>query len=87
MSGSIEGQVVDQRNGQPLESATCVLTPSGGTKATDAKGSFAYPDLQAGTSYELVVSKEGYDSGIYGPLVVVDGAVTKLPLALQPKMI
>lgn len=41
--------------------------------------------MRHGNNCELTVSKDGFEPGIYGPLVVVDGVPTKLVLSLQPK--
>ena len=85
MAGSITGTVVNQLDGQQIEGAQCQCMPEGGETRTDGKGNFAFSDLAAGYNYELVVRKEGFYDGIYGPLVVIDGHPTELALSLQPK--
>lgn len=86
MSGSIEGQVLNQRDGQPIAGASLTATGERTEKqaSSNDKGDFKLADLGAG-SYELVARKEGFEDGIYGPLVVFDGMPTKLVIALQPK--
>ena len=86
MSGSIAGEVLNQADGQPLAAAHFQLTGEGVEKEGSSlpDGTFAFPDLAAG-SYEMTVSKEGFEDGIYGPLVVIDGVPTQLVIALQPK--
>ena len=86
MSGSIEGQVLNQRDGQPIAGASLKLAGDGVEKQESSgnNGNYAFADLATG-QYELTVTKEGFEDGIYGPLVVVDGTPTQIVVALQPK--
>ncbi len=86
MSGSIEGQVLNQKDGQPIEAVGLEATGEGTTKQAEsgAKGEFRLADLAAG-NYDLVARKTGFEDGLYGPLVVLDDMPTKLVIALQPK--
>lgn len=85
MAGSIMGEVLNQRDGQQVADAVLRLTPTGGEKTSAIGGAFIFDGLPAGNDYELKASKEGFEEGIYGPLVVMDGVPTKLVVALQPK--
>lgn len=87
MAGSIAGQVINQRDGQPIEGAALELRPRGGETTSGRDGSYQYTGLAAGNDYELTIRKTGFEAGIYGPLVVIDGGTTKLIVALQPKNI
>lgn len=82
-TGSITGQVVDQRNGQPLADAAVRVTGDGGQHDTSTgnDGKFQVAGLASG-NYEMTITKEGYESGIYGPLVVLADVNTELTLTL-----
>ena len=85
MSGSIEGEVLNLQDGQPLAGAELALAGAQSqTASSDAKGLFSFADLEAG-SYELTASKTGFDDGVYGPLVVLDDNPTRIKIALEPK--
>ncbi len=85
MAGSLTGLVTNQQDGQPLAGASLNLSGTATEQtASGSDGSFAFESLAAG-SYELVVQLEGFEPGIYGPLVVIDGMPTDLNLALPPK--
>ena len=87
MAGSITGQVLNQRDGQPIAGASLTLSGDGSASGSSGNdGKFAFDNLGAG-SYELLVQKDGFEDGNYGPLVVIDDVATNLPLALQPKNI
>jgi len=83
MAGSLTGQVLNQRDGQPIAGATCTLDGSQNT-TSGSDGKFAFDNLTA-YNYELTVSYTGFENGIYGPLVVIDGIATDITVALQPK--
>lgn len=57
--GSIHGCITDQMNGEPLENASILLSPSGITKQTDATGFFKFENLDA-QQYTITVQKQGY---------------------------
>ncbi len=86
MSGSITGTVIHRRDGQPLVGAGLAMSGEGVEKkeSSGPKGTFGFADLPAGP-YELVVQMDGFDDGIYGPLVVFEDAPTELKLALEPR--
>ncbi len=85
-TGSIQGQVLNQRDNQPIAGASVQLTGEGVEKnATSGNdGRFQLDNLAPG-SYELVIRKEGFNDGIYGPLVIFAGEPTIITVALQPK--
>jgi len=86
MSGTLEGQVLDQKNGQPIDGAEIAMTGESEVKTTTGeKGAFRFADLKEG-SYELVASKAGFEDGLYGPLMVMPDGATKITVALQPKV-
>jgi Carboxypeptidase regulatory-like domain len=86
MSGSIEGKVINQRDGLPIAGAKLECTGEGvEMKAESAEnGDFRIESLKEG-HYELTAHKAGFEAGIYGPLVVMSNEPTKLMLGLQPK--
>ena len=63
--GWIEGQVINQRDGQPIEGAKIAL--SGGDVSQEGSsgsdGFFKFENLAAG-EYEMVINKAGYEEGI-----------------------
>lgn len=85
MPGSIVGKVINQQDGQNLSGTGLKLTGEGaGSNAvSNDSGDFQFDGLAAG-KYELVAVRPGFESGIYGPLVVVDGVPTEIMIALQP---
>ena len=87
MAASITGQVLNQRDGQPIEGANVQLA-GGSDQSTSSgpEGHFAFHDLAEG-NYDLLVTKVGFEDGNYGPLVLLDDTTLHLPLALQPKNI
>lgn len=87
MPGTVEGQVLNQRDGEPLADANLQLMPEGGEQRTKADGTFNFSGIAAGDNYELTVTKKGFENGIYGPLTVMDAMPLNLALALQPSNI
>lgn len=85
MAGTVEGQVLNQRDGQPIVDANLQLMPEGGEQRSKKDGTFSFSGLAAADNYELVATKSGFENGIYGPLAVMDDMPLKLALALQPK--
>ena len=85
-TGSITGQVLNQRNNLPIPDASLKLTGEGAptNTSTDKEGHFQFDGLAAG-SYDLLVQKEGFEDGLYGPLVVLEGNPTHIVVALEPK--
>ena len=84
-TGSITGQVLNQRDGQPIAGASLKLTGEGVDKNTSSgdDGHYQFDGLAQG-SYELLVQKEGFENGIYGPLAVFEDNPTHIVVALQP---
>ena len=85
-TGSIEGKVLNQQDGKPIAGASLHLTGEGVTEesSTGADGAYAFDGLAPG-HYELLVRKEGFEDGVYGPLVVMAGHPTNVDVALQPR--
>lgn len=78
--GSITGQVLNKKDGQPVSRAAVTLTPSGRTVKTDTTGRFRFDTIQAG-KYTLKVVKETYRDEITTAEVVSNyGTVTILYL-------
>ncbi len=85
-TGSIQGQVLNQRDNQPIAGASAQLSGEGveqnATSGSD--GRFKIDGLAPG-SYDLVLQQEGFYDGTYGPLMVFPGDTTSITVALQPK--
>lgn len=87
MAASITGQVLNQRDGQPIADANLQLSgAASGSTTSGSHGMFEFLNLGEG-NYDLVVTKVGFEDGNYGPLVLLDDMNLNLPLALQPKNI
>lgn len=93
MAGSIEGKVINQATGEPIEGAAVELKGEGEERETktDGKGAFAARDLPTPDHgqgrYDGTVTKDGFEPGIYAPIVVVEGNATEIVCALQPKAV
>ena len=85
MAGTLDGTVVDQRNNAPLGGVLLEANGEGQDQqqTSNDQGAFSF-SLPAG-NYELQASKQGYEPGFYG-LVVLDDNSTQILLALQPQM-
>ena len=81
-TGSIGGIVVNQQDGSALDGVNLTLDAGSETTTTGPNGEYSFSGLPAG-KYELTAKKDGFEDGVYGPLVVVDGE-TKINVALQP---
>ena len=85
MAGSITGNVLNQRDAQPIAAASLQLSGLAEQSVSSGPdGSFAFINLAEG-SYDLIVTKDGFEDNSYGPLPVIDGAPLDINLALQPK--
>ncbi|MDE6439583.1 MAG: SUMF1/EgtB/PvdO family nonheme iron enzyme [Bacteroidales bacterium] len=82
--GGIEGVVKDQTADTVIPQALVELLPTDKKTRTDVKGSFEFPDLKSGT-YQLRVSKEGYETYTGSELSVTNGRTLVLSVALSPK--
>lgn len=91
MAGSIKGQVTNQRDGLPIHGASIELEGHGETwdAESDAHGKFAFEDLPTPDDgmgkFDAKISKQGFEDGIYGPIVVVHDNATEVHCALEPK--
>ena len=82
LSGDVFGKVTDTSTGEPLKSATVLLTPGGKSVTTGEHGTFEFKALTAG-QYELQIKKEGYETNTK-QIVVTSGSVASGDMALAP---
>lgn len=81
---TITGNVTDYINGDPLENATVVLTPTGQTVRTDVYGNYEFSDLES-RQYVVTVQKSGYQpnrknvQAVSGESVRADIQLTPIP--------
>lgn len=82
--GSIHGYVTDFTNGQPLDNASILLSPTGITKQTDASGYFNFENLEI-QQYTIIVQRQGYQpnrktvTAVSGEDFQVDIQLTPIP--------
>ena len=83
--GTLGGNVTDIRTGQPIEGATIDAKGESGSesKSTSAYDGTFGTDLPADT-YDLTVAANGYDTGYYPGIHVMEGLTTTLKFALWP---
>ncbi len=79
--GSLEGTVDDGSN--PVEGAIVAIT-GGATATTNASGFYSFPGLPAG-SYDMTVTKYGFNEGSATGVAVTDGNVTTQDFTLIAK--
>jgi thermitase len=79
--GSITGSVTDAKDGSPIVGAA--VTDGTRTATTDASGKYTIADVPPG-SYEVTVSKEGYES-LTVSVTVVSGATSVMNFSLNQK--
>lgn len=84
MEGKLQGTVMNQRDGVPLGGVNLEVRGEAvdERQTTVNNGAFAF-QLPSG-QYELTAKKDGFEDGIYGPLVVFDDSPTTVQIALQP---
>jgi hypothetical protein len=70
--GTLSGTVDDGTN--PIQDAVVSIT-GGATATTDATGFYSFPSLPAGT-YDMTVTKYGYNDGAANGVAVTDGNTT-----------
>src|SRR5690348_17946250 len=73
--GSITGRVIDQSNGQPVPSASVVVTGSGMGAITTDSGTYAIRGVPAGT-HQLRASRVGYGPSVRTVAVTAGGVAT-----------
>ena len=85
MNGTLQGTVLNQRDGQPLGNVKLDVTGDGQQQSstTGDNGEFSF-SLPAG-QYEMTARKEGFEEGNFGPLVVLENNPTNITVTLQPK--
>ncbi len=84
-TGSIEGMVLDQATGLPIQGSTVELRLNGqliATDSTDIGGGFSFSQLVAG-NYDLVVSYPNYTTKTQA-VAVVANQVTSVTVFLEP---
>ncbi len=77
--GSLGGTVDDGTN--PIQDALVTIT-GGAYATTDASGAYSFPSLPAGT-YDMTVTKYGYNDGAASGVVVADGNPTTRNFSLS----
>jgi len=82
LPGSITGLVTDAGDGSPVIGAT--VTDGTRTATTDASGKYTIGDVLPG-SYEVTVSKEGYESST-GGVTVASATTAVLDFSLGPQL-
>ncbi|MDE6206566.1 MAG: carboxypeptidase-like regulatory domain-containing protein [Muribaculaceae bacterium] len=80
--GSIHGCITDHTDGQPLENATVLLSPSGITKQTDISGNYDFINLES-RQYTLTVQKQGYQPN-RKTITVITGENLQVDIQLSP---
>src|SRR5690349_12986412 len=73
--GSITGRVIDQSNGQPVASASVVVTGSGMGAITTDSGTYSIRGVPAGT-HQLRASRVGYGPSVRTASVTAGGVTT-----------
>lgn len=56
---TINGQITDKQNGEPIQAAAITLTPGGNTTVSGSDGTFEFNNLNSG-QYTVIVQAEGY---------------------------
>lgn len=84
LKGIIEGNVVDQRTGEPLPAATIYLVNRFGGAIADSEGGFVVKNLTPGV-YGLRISHLGYEPGEYDSITVVPGEAVQITVELVEK--
>ncbi len=85
-NGTLAGSVRNIMNMQPISGATVSARPEAGgdehqtTSADDGTWSM---DVPAGV-WDLPVTAQGYDPGLYTGIVVIENFTTELPFVLHP---
>ncbi len=79
---TINGNVTDYQNGNPLENATVVLTPSGKSVQTDVNGTYEFNDLES-QQYVITVQKAGYQPNRKN-VKPVSGESVRIDIQLEP---
>jgi outer membrane receptor for ferrienterochelin and colicin len=78
----IAGTVIDQQTGLPLSGVAISIVGTTKTATTDARGGFAVNGLPAG-AYVVRLRRDGYTASDSDTIVVKDGSVASVTLALQ----
>jgi len=79
-TGTLAGRIVDRGN-DPVSAATVLLVGQRFGAFADAEGEFSILNIPAGT-YDVKVSRLGYESVIYQGVVISSDVVTRLDLSL-----
>jgi hypothetical protein len=79
--GGIRGDVLDGDFNVPLRNVRVTVLGAGATGVTDDRGAFIFDALPPG-SYDLAVSKEGYDRKIINDVLVTAGSFAEVSASL-----
>jgi len=85
-NGSIQGQLFDAENRQPLLGANVMIKGTTNATTTNALGIFSFSNLEAG-NYQLTVSYLGYEEKTVENIAVKDAESTVLKIDLVPSVI
>ncbi len=83
--GTLEGRVVDARDGNPLWNANIVVVGASKGAATDADGYYTVLEMQPGT-YEIRFSMIGYRTVVKNRVVIKPGKPTMLDIELNEEI-
>ena len=74
MFGNLQGVVVDQATGTPLDNANVVLSPGGRTVITEANGRFVFNNLEP-RQYTITVQRTGFQTNRVTVTAIVDDTI------------
>ena len=86
VTGVVSGTVVAAETGAALSGANVVVVDTGLSTVTDARGRFVITNVPPGT-HTVALSLIGYTETEVLDVVVVQGQVTPLPVALEPTVV
>ena len=86
VTGVVSGTVVAAETGAALSGANVVVVDTGLSTVTDARGRFVITNVPPGT-HTVALSLIGYTEAEVLDVVVVQGQVTPLPVALEPTVV
>jgi hypothetical protein len=81
-TGGIYGVITDKATGEPVQSASIKLSPTGATHVTGSEGQYEFPGLKAG-DYAINVTKTGYADLVNCKITVAAGKTNKGDVQLE----